>query len=76
MSDLKFRGYAIKDEKNWTQFELLDFECVSRLLLAFDGLLCSSKLTRMHQTGRWHGGTTLSTLKCSTAAFVNSSACS
>jgi hypothetical protein len=31
MSDLKFRGYAIKDEKNWTQFELLDFECVSRI---------------------------------------------
>lgn len=28
MSDLKFRGYAIKDEKNWTNFEIRDFECV------------------------------------------------
>ncbi|GAA5979027.1 hypothetical protein JCM10908_002779 [Rhodotorula pacifica] len=26
MSDLKFRGYAIKDEKNWTQFDVIDFE--------------------------------------------------
>jgi hypothetical protein len=24
-------GRDIKDEKNWTQFELLDFECVSRI---------------------------------------------
>ncbi|POY73547.1 hypothetical protein BMF94_3485 [Rhodotorula taiwanensis] len=26
MSDLKFRGYAIKDEKKWTEFEVIDFE--------------------------------------------------
>lgn len=26
MSDLQFRGYAIKDDQKWTQFEVIDFE--------------------------------------------------
>lgn len=46
MSDLKFRGYAIKDEKNWTQFELIDFK---QACLLDAGLPRSSKLTYVHQ---------------------------
>lgn len=74
MSDLKFRGYAIKDEKKWTEFDVIDFECVHQALLAYAPRtvrLAAYPLAFAH-SGRWHGGMTWSTSRSNTAASVPS----
>lgn len=57
MSDLKFRGYAVKDTNKWTEFDVVDFECVLR---------CSRAAHRADSlaAGPWVSVTTLSTSRC------------